>query len=121
MKNDKEKPKSETVENPKEQSLATAPCSAIRESEDSRMGRTLFVYASGGNIRCVSVEETRLGLHEELAANGWKHTGTLDPARWIEALMKSDPMTATSMMDELNFGQNAHVQRPADATPNPVE
>lgn len=84
--------------------LGGSVCSSRSESDSSRLGRTLFVYASGGDIRCLSVEETQNGAHMELEENGWKHTATIDPRAWIEALMRSSPMDATSMMDELNFG-----------------
>lgn len=63
--------------------------------------RTLFVYAKSGRVKCYSAEEIR-GREIQLALNGWKHTATLDPAKWIEALCNGyrDP---SDMIDELQF------------------
>lgn len=49
------------------------------------IGRILFVYAREGAIQCFDLEESaRLGT--QLKKEGWKHTMTIDPARWIEAI-----------------------------------
>ncbi len=47
--------------------------------------RILFVYARNGIIQCLNLEDsTNLGA--QLKKEGWKHTMTMDPARWIEAI-----------------------------------
>lgn len=70
---------------------------------DSTFARTLFVWAKGGRIRCFSPDEIRFS-EEGLRAKGWRHTATLDPARWIEAMANGN--TASDMLDELQMGQN---------------
>jgi hypothetical protein len=59
----------------------------------------LFVYALDGVIKCLFAEEIQ---EAELAAEGWKHTATIDPARWIEAIANGhdDP---SDILDELQF------------------
>ena len=47
--------------------------------------RTLFVYARRRKIVCLSAEEVRRARF--LSRKEWKHTATLDPALWIEALV----------------------------------
>lgn len=67
--------------------------------------RTLFVWAKDGRIQCLSPDEVR-GQEGKLKADGWYHTATLDPARWIEALANGDA-DPSYMLDELQFNPNA--------------
>lgn len=62
---------------------------------------TLFVYAKEGRIKCYSANEIR-GRQIQLALDGWTHTATIDPAKWIEAMANGhrDP---SDMLDELQF------------------
>jgi len=64
-----------------------------------KIDQILFIYALNGRIKCLSVEEIEEPL---LLAEGWKHTATIDPARWIEAMANGndDP---SDMLDELQF------------------
>lgn len=64
-------------------------------------GRLLFIYALNGVVKCYSPDEIR---NEEslLLAAGWKHTATIDPARWIEA-MTNGYNEPSDMLDQLQF------------------
>lgn len=44
----------------------------------------LFVYAKDGVIRCLTMQQS-LDMKRFIEPD-WKHTATIDPARWIEAL-----------------------------------
>lgn len=64
-----------------------------------KLNRMLFIYALEGAIKCLSAEEIQ---EEELLADGWKHTATIDPARWIEE-MANGHQEPTDMLDEIQF------------------
>lgn len=70
----------------------------------SAFARMLFVWVKDGQIRCFSPDEIRSG-EEAWKADGWRHTATIDPARWIEAMANgnTDP---SDMLDELQMGPN---------------
>lgn len=79
-------------------------------------GRLLFVYARAGQIQCYSAGEIR-GKEAILLEYGWKHTATIDPARWIEAMANNGGKTS-DMLDELQSLPNAELRdRPESATP----
>ena len=62
----------------------------------------LFIYALNGVIKCLSAEEIQ---EAKLLAAGWKHTATIDPARWIEE-MANGYQEPSDMLDELQFIPN---------------
>lgn len=64
-------------------------------------GRLLFVYARDGQVQCYSADEIR-GKESSLLEYGWKHTATIDPARWIEAMVNNGG-EPSDMLDELQF------------------
>lgn len=64
-----------------------------------KLDRMLFIYALEGVIKCLSAEEIQ---EEELLAEGWKHTATIDPARWIEE-MANGHQEPSDMLDEIQF------------------
>ena len=66
--------------------------------------RTLLVHAKKGRIKCYSASEIR-GRQIQLALDGWTHTATIDPAKWIEAMANGhrDP---SDMLDELQFADS---------------
>ena len=66
-----------------------------------RLGRMLFIYSLGGVVKCFSADEI-CPLEPEMLDAGWKHTATIDPARWIEALANGDDQPS-GMIDELQF------------------
>lgn len=61
----------------------------------------LFIYAKEGRIKCLTVDEAN---EEKLTSEGWTHTTTINPARWIEFIAngKRDP---SDMLDELQFSK----------------
>ena len=60
-----------------------------------------FIYAKEGRIKCLTVDEAH---EEKLTSEGWTHTATIDPARWIEAMANGDQDTS-DMLDELQFSK----------------
>ena len=66
-----------------------------------RLDRMLFIYALDKMIKCYSDQEL-LDVEARLLEEGWKHTATIDPARWIENIANGneDP---SDMLDELQF------------------
>jgi len=64
-----------------------------------KLNRILYVYALNGVIKCLSADEIQ---ETELLAAGWKHTATIDPALWIEA-MANGGQEPSDMLDELQF------------------
>ena len=65
------------------------------------------VYSKAGFIKTVYLTDLNSEeRHNELISDGWIHTSTIDPAKWIEALMNGTPDNSDAMMDELNFGPN---------------
>lgn len=63
------------------------------------LNRILFIYALDSVIKCLSVEEIQ---EDKLLAAGWKHTATIDPARWIEEMVNGH-QEPSDMLDELQF------------------
>jgi hypothetical protein len=64
-----------------------------------KIDQILFIYALNGRIKCLFPDEIQ---ETKLLAAGWKHTATIDPAQWIEAMANGhdDP---SDMIDELQF------------------
>ena len=59
----------------------------------------LFIYAKEGKIKCLTVDEA----HEEKLTNeGWTHTATINPARWIEEMANGN-QDPSDMLDEIQF------------------
>lgn len=75
------------------------------EMTNEKLDRMLFIYALNGVVKCCTINDTRKNEKVLLAA-GWKHTATIDPKLWIEALANSgeDP---SDMLDEIQFGCKA--------------
>lgn len=69
-----------------------------------KIDRMLFIYAFNGLIKCYSAEELR-EVEARLLDEGWKHTATIDPARWIEA-MANGYENPSDMLDEIQFAPN---------------
>ena len=81
-----------------------------------KLDRVLFIYALEGVIKCLSAEEIPESKSMMLAA-GWKHTATIDPARWIEE-MANGHNEPSDMLDEIQFSpQNAIAQTLPLSTP----
>lgn len=59
----------------------------------------LFIYAKEGRIRCLTPDEAH---RETLTGEGWTHTATINPARWIEAMANGD-QDPSDMLDEIQF------------------
>ena len=66
-----------------------------------KLNRILFIYALEGVIKCLSAEEIA-DSERMMLAIGWKHTATIDPARWIEA-MANGHNEPSDMLDEIQF------------------
>ena len=66
--------------------------------------RILFIYARDGMVQCLTLDEAaRSGT--QLKKEGWKHTVTIDPARWIEALSNSPTLNGDkNLLQELTKG-----------------
>ena len=64
-----------------------------------KLNRMLFIYSLNGVVKCLSALENQ---EAELLAAGWKHTATIDPARWIEA-MANGHQEPSDMLDEIQF------------------
>jgi len=68
---------------------------------DALFGRLLFIYALNGVVKCFSADEIR-PMEAAMLDIGWKHTATIDPARWIEAMANGNT-EPSDMLDELQF------------------
>jgi hypothetical protein len=80
----------------------------------------LFIYALNGVIKCYSDQEL-LDVEARLLDEGWKHTATIDPARWIENIANGndDP---NDMLDELQFSPaNAQGDSRRAGSPNQLD
>jgi hypothetical protein len=77
----------------------------VKIASSPPIDRILFVYSFEGIIKCFSSNEI-IPLEAEMLKNGWKHTATIDPARWIEEMANgyNDP---SDMLDELQFSPSA--------------
>jgi hypothetical protein len=64
-----------------------------------KLNRILYIYVLNGVIKCLSADEIQ---EKELLAARWKHTATIDPALWIEA-MANGHQEPSDMLDELQF------------------
>jgi hypothetical protein len=62
----------------------------------------LFIYAKEGRIKCLTVDEAH---EEKLTSEGWTHTATINPARWIEAMANGEHKLPSDMLDELQFSK----------------
>ena len=47
---------------------------------------TIFVYAKDGKIKVIDLETAINGEEDKLKSEGYTHTATLDPCRFIEYL-----------------------------------
>lgn len=83
----------------------------VEVASHALFGRLLFVYARAGQVQCYSADEIR-GKETSLLEYGWKHTATIDPARWIEALVNNGG-EPSDMLDELQFCPPKHQGSPA--------
>ena len=65
------------------------------------MNNVLFIYAKEGKVKCLTLNEA---YGEKLTSEGWKHTATIDPAKWIEEMANGyrDP---SDMLDEIQFSK----------------
>lgn len=61
----------------------------------------LFIYAKEGKVRCLTADEAH---RETLTGEGWAHTATINPARWIEAMANGD-QDPSDMLDEIQFSK----------------
>ena len=61
----------------------------------------LFIYAKEGKIKCYTADEIR-GKESQISMQGWTHTTTINPARWIEAMANGD-QDPSDMLDEIQF------------------
>ena len=77
------------------------PESTPEVASHALFGRLLFVYALNGVVKCFSADEIR-PLESAMLDIGWKHTATIDPARWIEAMANGNT-EPSDMLDELQF------------------
>jgi hypothetical protein len=59
----------------------------------------LFIYAKEGKILCLTVDEAH---GEKLTSEGWAHTATINPARWIETMANGN-QDPSDMLDEIQF------------------
>lgn len=65
----------------------------------------LRIYSKHGQIIALPTDTQDANLeHACLIDEDWLHTATIDPAKWIEALMNGNSDNVSDMMDELNFG-----------------
>jgi len=48
--------------------------------------KTIFVYAKDGKIKALDLETALDGEEDKLKSEGYTHTATLDPCRFIEYL-----------------------------------
>lgn len=69
------------------------------------LNRMLFIYALESVIKCLSAEEIQ---EAELLAEGWQHTATIDPARFIEA-MANGYQEPSDMLDKIQFIPNSQI------------
>lgn len=60
----------------------------------------IFVYARDGEVKCMNYYES-IHFAAQMVREGWKHTATISPARWIEALANGKK-TTDSMRDFVN-------------------
>jgi len=75
--------------------------------------RMLFVFVKAGRIRCYSGDELS-PTQQEIEAEGWVHTATIDPARWIEHMANGDD-DPSDLLDELQFKPNALDHPPTES------
>jgi hypothetical protein len=61
----------------------------------------LFIYAKEGEIKCYTADEIR-GKESQISMQGWAHTATINPARWIEAMANGN-QDPSDMLDEIQF------------------
>jgi hypothetical protein len=59
----------------------------------------LFIYAKEGKILCLTVDEAH---GEKLTSEGWAHTATINPAKWIEDMANGD-QDPSDILDEIQF------------------
>ena len=63
----------------------------------------LFIYAKEGKVKCFEAKEIR-GKENQMSMQGWTHTATINPARWIEA-MANGYREPSDMLDEIQFSK----------------
>lgn len=95
------------------------PENVVEVASHALFGRLLFVYALNGVVKCFSADEIR-PLESAMLDIGWKHTATIDPARWIEAMANGNG-EPSDMLDELQFCPPNVKSPPTGATEKEVE
>lgn len=68
-----------------------------------QINEILFIYAKDGKVKCLTVDEVR-GKEIQMGMDGWVHTATINPAKWIEAMVNGyrEP---SDMLDEIQFSK----------------
>ncbi len=72
----------------------------MSQLHDLRIHRILFVYARDGEVKCINYDES-IQCAAQMVRDGWKHTATIDPAKWIEA-MCNDPGSIELTDEKIN-------------------
>jgi len=104
-----------TLEHPEPDASVTAG----RVGSSALSGRILFVWAKDSRIACFSSDEIR-GKEDTMKRDGWAHTATIDPARWIEHMANGDD-DPSDMLEELQFLPNTQDEpRGNNAPTNPL-
>lgn len=67
-----------------------------------RTREAVFVFVKEGDVRCLWTDEV-LDMQDYLRAEGWEHTATLDPAKFIESAARGDidPEKIESLRNQL--------------------
>ena len=61
----------------------------------------LFIYAKDGNIKALDYDDAKL-QHRSLIKQGYKHTATIDPAKFLEYLVQDTDEEIINKIRELS-------------------
>lgn len=74
--------------------------SFLNPAIEKQLNRVLFIYARDAEVRCLNYDES-IQCAAQMMRDGWKHTATIDAAKWIESMANGDK-TTDSMRDFVN-------------------
>ena len=67
----------------------------------------LFVWTKDGEYKVFNLH-SEMKFERYLQENNWKHTATIDPSLWIEALIQHEPQDALGMIKHIRNGDKCN-------------
>lgn len=64
----------------------------------------LRTYAKNGKVKVLDIQADTEYVHIQLLNDGWHHTSTICPKKWIESVCNSENGSIGALVDEIHLG-----------------